>query len=153
MRILKKFVKDKFPQLVFLIETKCNKHKMEYIRRSLQFDNYFTVESIGANGGLALLWNQDVSLQILSFTRWHIHAIIQTGEFPYCYVFGFYDQPYGSKRESSWDLLQLIKPTTNSHWLCFGDFNKITNMREKMSRVQTFKTNGELSRGFRMLWD
>lgn len=56
VRILKKFVKDNFPQLVFLIETKCNKHKMEYIHKSLQFDNYFTVENIGASGGLALLW-------------------------------------------------------------------------------------------------
>jgi hypothetical protein len=50
-------VKEKKPLLVFLMETKMNNKKIEFLRAKLKFDNMFVVESVGRSGGLAMLWS------------------------------------------------------------------------------------------------
>ncbi|XP_042942883.1 uncharacterized protein LOC122277065 [Carya illinoinensis] len=44
---------------------------------------------------------------------------------------GFYGHPKTEKRHESWSLLEALKPTTNSGWLCVGDFNEILHYGEK----------------------
>lgn len=48
-------IKEKCPHLIFLIETMCNKMCMENVRRSINFENCFVVDSIGKSEGLAML--------------------------------------------------------------------------------------------------
>lgn len=48
-------VKTKSPLLVFLIETKCCREKVEMIRNKIRFENSFVVNNRGWSGGLALL--------------------------------------------------------------------------------------------------
>lgn len=45
---------------------------MEDIRRKLNFENFSKVQSFGKSEGLALLWSQNVELELLDYTRWHI---------------------------------------------------------------------------------
>lgn len=45
---------------------------MEFVKRKIKFDNYFVVESVGKSGRLAMLWRNEVNLQLQSYTRWHI---------------------------------------------------------------------------------
>jgi exonuclease III len=49
-------VKEKKPDILFLMETKCRKERMEGIRVKLNFQGLFVVEPVGLSGGLALLW-------------------------------------------------------------------------------------------------
>lgn len=44
----------------------------------------------------------------------------------------FYGHPDTTKRESSWNLLKILKPSNSLHWICIGDFNEITCQNEKV---------------------
>lgn len=52
------------PRVVFLMETKSNKGRMEFIRRKLGMKGCFTVECVGKSGGLCLLWDESMNLKI-----------------------------------------------------------------------------------------
>lgn len=52
---------DKQPKVLFLVETKSNKTRMEFVRSVLGFQNLFTVESVCKSGGLALTWEKEVT--------------------------------------------------------------------------------------------
>lgn len=42
----------------------------------LGFDGVFVVEPVGKSGGLALLWKEDIKLEIQNYTRRHINAVV-----------------------------------------------------------------------------
>lgn len=67
----------KFPKLVFLMETRSNNLRMEFVKRMINLEHCFTIQSYGLSGGLALLWSSDVDLTILSYSKWHINAWLQ----------------------------------------------------------------------------
>ena len=46
------------PRIVFLLETKLRKRRMERVRDKLGFANGLVVPSRGRSGGLALLWKR-----------------------------------------------------------------------------------------------
>lgn len=48
-------VKEKVPGVVFLIETKYNRNKVEGIHDRLGFDHSFVVDNVSRSGGLAAL--------------------------------------------------------------------------------------------------
>jgi exonuclease III len=64
IRDLHSMVKEKGPDLVFLMETKiCNKN-MDFLRIKLKFDYIFVVDNVGRSGGLMLLWKKDINVEI-----------------------------------------------------------------------------------------
>lgn len=56
------------------METTINKGVLERVRIKLQFDNYFTVNSVDESRGLAKLWLNKCEMEILNFSQSHIHA-------------------------------------------------------------------------------
>lgn len=48
-------VKEKIPNVVFLMETKFRREKVEWIRNKIKFDCTFVVDCIGRSGGIAIL--------------------------------------------------------------------------------------------------
>jgi hypothetical protein len=57
-------VQERRPNLVFLMETKLQKNKMEMVRPKISFDNLFVVECVGKSGGLALLWEDGCEVEV-----------------------------------------------------------------------------------------
>lgn len=80
-------VKEKKPNIVFLMETKCRNAKMEGIRVKLDFVGLFVVDPIGRSGGLALLWKEKNVLDIQNYFRWHINAVVANVEGSFMEVF------------------------------------------------------------------
>lgn len=114
------------------MKTKCNKLKMEKSSLMLNFDNCFIVDSIGLSGGITLLQQQDFDVQIQSYTKWHISAIMKDSQYnSQVYIMGFYGHPEISKRESRWNLLRSLTPNSSIPWFCFRDFNEITSQSER----------------------
>ena len=64
VRDLCQLTKEKKPTILFLMETKCRRHKMEYLWVKMGFDCMFVVDPIGRSGGLALCRNDADSLEI-----------------------------------------------------------------------------------------
>lgn len=110
IRVLNLFIKKKCPNVVFSMETKCNKQKIECIRLKLKFDFSLIVESIGSSGGFALLWNATLTVNIVNFSRWYISAeIFEMAQGRLWMLIGFYGHPVTSKRAGSWDHLRGLK--------------------------------------------
>ena len=64
---LQSLVKTQGPEVLFLMETKLNSREMESIQVLLGFNNMFVVPSHGRSGGLAMLWRQEVGLEIRNY--------------------------------------------------------------------------------------
>ena len=61
-------VREKKPNILFLMETKCRKEKIERIRVRLGFNGMFVVDPVGRSGGLALFWKDVKNLEIQNYT-------------------------------------------------------------------------------------
>ncbi|GLT33351.1 hypothetical protein SLA2020_079490 [Shorea laevis] len=129
---LKKLLRIHTPQLLFLSESKRTVAEMDRIRLELGFSNCFAVGSNGRSGGLAMLWNEEVQVQLLSYSLTHIDMEIQDLTNTRWRVTGFYGQPDASRRHESWALLKSLKSSSSLPWVCVGDFNEIVKQAEKM---------------------
>jgi exonuclease III len=76
VRDLCRLVKEKRPNMVFLMETMLHTARLEMLKFKLGFDCVFVVDSKGKSGGLALIWYEDFHVTIQNFSRHHINAIV-----------------------------------------------------------------------------
>lgn len=94
IRNLYRLVKDKKPAILFLMETKCSKNKMETVRIRMGFEGLFVVEAKGHSGGLALLWKESGLVDIQNYTRMHINVVVNPVDGSGSWrLTGFYGQP------------------------------------------------------------
>jgi exonuclease III len=125
-------VKEKKPNIVFLMETKLRSEKMERVRVQLGFEHMFVVDSVGKSGGLALFWAVDIGVEIQNYSRRHISAkVCSSPNKPQWKLTGFYGHPNPSKRKEAWSLLRYIARMDPIPWVCLGDFNEILSADEK----------------------
>ena len=109
IRALHDMVRHWDPRIVFLLEAKLRKRRMERVRDRLGFTNGLVVPSRGHSGGLALLWKREVNLNIKSFSNFHIDATItEVNTSLEWRITGFYGHPQTHLRHESWNLLSLL---------------------------------------------
>jgi exonuclease III len=97
-----RLVKEKKPTMVFIMETKLLARKLESIKIKVDFTSCFGVDSIGKSGGLALLRNNDVSIDIQSYSRRHINTVVKQDGVSLALTFtSFYGHPDACKRRES----------------------------------------------------
>ena len=129
---LKEVVKKEDPKVVFLMETKSNEVWMKMVRDKCEFKHGVFVSSNGMSGGLAMLWKEEVKLDVQTYSETHIDALVDGGsEYGWWHLTGFYDNPNTSKRPESWEKLKLLRNTSALPWLVIGDFNELMRMSEK----------------------
>ncbi|KAM7255196.1 hypothetical protein ACFE04_020437 [Oxalis oulophora] len=115
------------PNLVFLFETKRSVAEMEFLKGKLGFGYGFMVAAVGRRGGIACLWNTDVSVNVLSFSISHIDVSVDG----LWRCTGFYGNPVVCRRNQSWSLLADLKNRSELPWIVGGDFNEIVSNDEK----------------------
>jgi exonuclease III len=144
VRDLCQLMKEKKPKILFLMETKCRKDRMEVLRVKIGFEGMFVVDPVGRSGGLALCWKDKDLVEIQNFSRRHINAVIRpsVGENGWKFT-GFYGHPVWTKRHESWSLLRHLNDYLPQAWLCVGDFNEITNQTEKVGT--TLRREGQMA--------
>jgi hypothetical protein len=136
VRDLCQLVKANNPSILFLMETKCSKIKLEGLRVKLGFACVFVVEPVGRSGGLAMFWKEAEVLEIQNFSRRHINAIVTCQDTTSKWkLTGFYGHPDPTKRYESWALLRHLCLFNPEPWLCLGDFNEIVVQGEKSGAV------------------
>jgi hypothetical protein len=117
--------------------------KASFLKSKLGFDNMFTVDNKGLNGGLMLLWKSELRLEVQNFSQRHVNAIIHLSEFGPSWKFtGFYGNSKTAKRMESWSLMRFLSGFQPVPWLCIGDFNEIVSLSEKSS--STRRSNGQM---------
>jgi len=66
------------PMVLFLSETKMSAQRSQELRWRLGFPNAFGVNRSGLSGGLCLMWKIEVSLDIKSYSKYHIDSGLTT---------------------------------------------------------------------------
>jgi hypothetical protein len=137
---LHQMVKDKKLKMVFLMETKMSNKRVDFLKRKLGFENLFEVDSVGRNGGLVLLWKNDIQVDIQNYSRRHIIAVVLIANNGEKWKFtGFYNHPDLAKCKEAWALLRFLSQFQPLPWLCLGDFNEILNLTEKKGVMEDFQ--------------
>ncbi|KAL0337808.1 UNVERIFIED_CONTAM: hypothetical protein Scaly_2055900 [Sesamum calycinum] len=91
-----------------------------------------SARKVGRSGGLALLWQKSLTVQLQSFGYHHIDATVYPGSEAEAWRFtGFYGIADTARRQDSWDLLSVLKQQSRRAWLIAGDFNEILCNSEK----------------------
>jgi hypothetical protein len=125
-------VREKRPNLVFLMETKLHKKKMENVRTKIGLNNMFVVESIGKSGGLALFWEDECRVEIKNFSHRHINSLYDQFLNVKWKFTGFCGQPDATKRIEAWSLLKHLARLAPNSWICVSDFNEVLMQSEKL---------------------
>ena len=124
-------VKQKGPNIVFLMETRLPVRSLEWLRVRLGMLGCLGVERNGIGGGLALLWDATVTVNIQSYSTHHIDVDVIQQEGVHWRLIGFYGHLERALRYHSWNLLCHLCQSQVSHWLVLGDFNEIMQLEEK----------------------
>ncbi|KAH7856993.1 hypothetical protein Vadar_007799 [Vaccinium darrowii] len=126
-------VRKNRPSILFLMESKNNKVKMETIRRSLGFVYSHYVDPEGLSGGLALWWNTDVDMVVEMANKNLMHVMIT--EIPNRKIWAatfVYGCPVRTGRSLIWEEIRKIASYETLPWVCMGDFNQVLGDGEKM---------------------
>lgn len=132
IRDLCRLVKENRSKLVFLMETKLRQHHFDKIKNKMGFNSGFVVECVGRSGGLALLWTNDLVVDIENYSRRHINATIRSTKHTGAWKFmGFYGHLETGKRKEAWNLSRHLRRFEPMAWLCVDDFNEIAEESDK----------------------
>lgn len=83
--------------------------------------------------GLCLLWNKDVDIEVLSYTKNYIHTILTHRKEGNFWEFSFiYGDPTPSRRHNLWQHIGRLHGGAATPWLCLGDFNETLHSHDKV---------------------
>lgn len=77
-------------------------NRMKRVKEKINFANGFYVQIEGKGGGLAMFWRKEMNLEIKSFSRHHINAVVtEEGTCFMWRIIGFYGHPETHRRKES----------------------------------------------------
>ncbi|WJX27814.1 hypothetical protein P8452_16597 [Trifolium repens] len=132
------------------METKLKTSELDVNRIKWGFKNCLAVDCRGSGrdraGGLALLWMEEFSLTISSFSQNHIQALCDDEEDNEAWnLSAVYGYPEEHNKWRTWQLIKELGYQVIGKWVCFGDLNDILDPQEKMgsnARSQTQYAHG-----------
>lgn len=128
VRSLKDVLSSCKPDIVGLIETKLSSRRCKDLRCKIGYYGCLPVGCRGKSGGLAVLWKEEVIIDIKNYSNYHIDMTVNFS-IPFRFTL-FYGQPNSNKRIQSWNLLSTLSNLASFPWLVSGDFNEITHIGE-----------------------
>ena len=79
--------------------------RMRRIMAKVGLLNGVIVPSQGRSGGITMLWESDLNVELKSYTRYHIDAVVIDPTFGFKWrIIGFYGNPDTNWRKESWEL-------------------------------------------------
>ncbi|KAG2685685.1 hypothetical protein I3760_10G137200 [Carya illinoinensis] len=125
-------VKEKLPDVVFLMETKLPYARANGIAKTLNFEGYCVSEAVDRSGGLIVLWKQKDQLELVNFSKHHFNVLVNDTQCNFKWLLTcFYGHLNINLRKQTWDLLSSFKPRDGG-WGVIGDFNEILFNDEKV---------------------
>ena len=122
---LRDMAKNYTPTVVCVLETQVHKARVEGLKSTLGYANAFAVNCSGRSGGLGLFWNNEIKLEILPYSHYHIDAIVTEASGNKWQLTRVYGEAQTSERFKTWNMLKFIKSSSALPWLCIGDFNEV----------------------------
>lgn len=102
-------MRDLAPTMCFLMETRLDRDGFGSLCGDLPFPNWLVVKQPDSAGGLALIWNEDVKIDLINFTLNHILVkVIKEDGFEWFFTC-FYGWPDANQWAKSWALLSHFR--------------------------------------------
>lgn len=122
------------PSLIFISETKIsNTQTVQRIADSFKFEHAYTVPAQGTSSGLALLWKDEMDVQVVTASANYISAmILNDPEQNPWFLTGVYRPTNPLLKLALWTDLQQIGDLFDGPWCVIGDFNAILAQNEKI---------------------
>ena len=76
VRELRDLARHHSPAILCVVETQLHKKSVENLSRTLGFDKSFAISSSGRSGGIGLLWNNVINIEVLPYSRYHLDSIV-----------------------------------------------------------------------------
>ena len=142
--VLREYVQQCDPKIVFLAKTKMKISRIKRVKVKLDFANGFYVQRKGQGGGLAMFWRREVDIEIKSFSRHHIDAVVTKEGTSFKWrITRFYGHPETHRRKESWNFMNTLNSQFQLPWMCFRDFNEISQVRKNWEVPKTSVLDGE----------
>ena len=126
-------MKEQAPDICFLMETRLDIEGIKQWCSELPLKSRFVVKKSGMRGGLAMLWKDNISLDVFKFSGNQISAWLTESDGFKWLLTGFYGWPEVKDCYKSWTLLSHIYSYVDGAWMCIGDFNEMLSSAEKLS--------------------
>ncbi|KAH9744652.1 hypothetical protein KPL70_003790 [Citrus sinensis] len=124
-------VKNYNPSLVVLMEPRISGVKADDFIKKSGFDHSHRVEAVGFSGGIWLLWQSYIEVEVLLNHRQFIHFKISRNTVFMSWVTAIYASPNPMLRRQLWKHMDSIAMTIQGPWLIGGDFNSILYASKK----------------------
>jgi len=121
-------------QVCFLSETRNSSITKTAIKNRFNYYVAFVVPAQGQSGGLWLLWNDDVDLNVVDHSHHFIFALcnnkITSSQYGLVCLYG---DPHHRTTSSIWaQVLDFVGLNTNLPIICMGDLNELMHAKEKL---------------------
>lgn len=141
VRNLRKFMKDQAPSICFLMETKLDREGLNQWCKELLYKNRFVVKKPSLGGKLALMWKEDMNLDVFKYLENQVSAMVTESDGFQWVLTGFYGWPETHDQYKSWALLTHISSLVHRAWMCIGDFNEMLSSLENSVADQLLRGN------------
>ncbi|KAE8689105.1 hypothetical protein F3Y22_tig00110943pilonHSYRG00004 [Hibiscus syriacus] len=133
------------PEIFVLLETRISGVVADKVIRNLGFYNSFRVEVHGFSGGIWILWQEGLNVEIITISNQFIHGRCWSdNEERWLYFTVIYAIPQVEKWKMVWKHLMNLMPGENEAWILGGSFNFILRPDER---------EGGSSHGSGVLWN
>jgi exonuclease III len=78
IRELRDIVRRHAPSIFCVVETQVHKSRVEGLAHTLGYDRAFAVSSSGRSGGLGIFWNNEINIEILPYSQYHIDVVVSS---------------------------------------------------------------------------
>lgn len=118
--------------MVFLCETKASKERCRLVVKSCNMEEWYCIEAENSDGGLLLMWRQEIQVSILYSSKYNIIARIEHQVFykPWIIICA-YGPPYAYLKDGFWSGITRIIDQLNEPWLMLGDLNEIMHEKDE----------------------
>lgn len=90
------------------MKTRLDKEGFEKLYGNWPFQNKIIVKQPNSGGGLALLWKNNIFLEVINFTVNHVLARVTEEDGFVWYLIGFYGWLKAQQKEKSWRWFCLV---------------------------------------------
>ncbi|XP_026447571.1 uncharacterized protein LOC113348083 [Papaver somniferum] len=129
---LNSFLRSCSPSILFLSETGLNERNNRRILSSLNFRHFDFIAANGRSGGIALLWQDNVDLFVLSKSQDLFHcnigSILNISNWNIMCVYG---PPYHPHKYAFWSRTSTLIAFIDVPWCMIGDLNVLMHSSEK----------------------
>jgi len=136
MQHLARLMSSTHSQVTFISETRNSRITANDLTDHFHVSDSFVVPAIGLSGGLWLMWNDDVDVDIISSSHYYVLAcVVQKSRVHSFNLVCVYGDPHHRQTDSIWNDVSFVVQNQGRPTLCMGDLNNIMHPNEKRGQA------------------